>query len=229
MAGNEACPLHGGKEQMKINKTLLAAALAVFAFAAMPAVASAASVDFPGGKRHFVIDQHVGNPVLVTAELELSCSGFSGTGAFENSETGWVEITIHGCKSFGFFNCTTSGQPTGTVKTTKLPFHVEPVSGEPGVLITPNEGHFATFACFGITTKLEGNGLLGTITSPGWNVVSDEATVAFTQTNGVQDHMTTDTGSTEYDLIANRGGNKETMALSLTSVFTFEEAVTLTE
>jgi hypothetical protein len=214
---------------MKINKTLLAAALAVFAFAAMPAVASAASVDFPGGKRHFVIDQHVGNPVLKTAELEVSCTAFSGTGAFENSETGWIEITFHGCKSFGFFNCTTSGQTTGTIKTTKLQFHVEPVNGEPGVLITPNAGHFATFACFGITTKVEGNGVIGTITSPGWDVASDEATVAFTQTNGVQDHMTTDTSSTEYDLVANRGGNKETAAQSGTGIMTFEEEVTMTE
>jgi len=218
---------------MTIRKTLLAAALAAFAFAALPGMAGAevtgAHVEFwETPERHFTIDQDEGvKPVLSTAELEVSCTSYSGTGSFENSTTGTLQITFHGCKSFSIFNCTTPGQTTGTIVTTELPFHVEPVEGEPGLLISPNEGHLATFACFGIKTVVEGNGVIGTITEPGWTERTEEATLLFSQTGGAQNHPTTDTSEESFDLVANRGGIKETAALSGASTLTFSEEVEL--
>jgi len=223
---------------MNIKKTLLAAALAAFAFAALPALASAEvtgmHVKFGAGdKTGFTIHQDGEiEPVLETAELKVQCTSFSGEGEFENTTTGWIQITFHGCKSFGLFNCTTAGaESAGTIETTILPFHVEPVNENPGILITPEdkEGEkiFTTFACFGVTTKVEGNGVIGTITSPDWTTPTTDATVVFSQTEGTQDHLTTDTSSTEYDLIANRGGSKETAAQSGAGTITFEEDVEL--
>jgi hypothetical protein len=112
----------------------------------------------------------------------LSGETTSGSGNFENTTTGTLDLTFHG-GSFGTSTC-------GTMSTTALSFHLVMLeTNKPGVLLTPGpSGHFATLSCFGLVIK--GNGLLGTITLPKCGADSNTITVQFTGSEGVQDHLT---------------------------------------
>ena len=76
------------------------------------------------------------------------CESSDGEGDFAGDEgsTGTIKLTFHGCGYIvlGFHvACTTEGQPSGTIATTELEFHVKRHSGKPVMLITSTEGHFA--------------------------------------------------------------------------------------
>lgn len=196
---------------MSMKKSLLAmAAVAALAFAALPAIASADSIDHESN--NFTLSG--GNTALRTAKNEVSCTSVNGSGAFEagSNTTGTLEFTFHGCKAFGgLVNCQSAEQPTGTITTTSLPFHIRRVTTASGhsaaVLITPNAGHFATFKCGGLATiVVGGNGVIGQITSPGYNVPAASLTVNFGESGGQQEFRTVVGEETEYGLTASSNG-----------------------
>lgn len=210
---------------MSIKKTLLAAAVAAFAFAAMPALAAAESVDF-SGSTHFSV--HGNTTKLVTPETSVHCETVEGTGEFTNESTGTIELTFHDCDAFGgLVKCTTSGQSSGTITTTKeLPFHIETIEGVgPVVLITPNNGHFASFKCsFLASIVVSGSGVIGEITEPGFNEASETATLSFEQSEGVQKYTTVKGSETEYGLEASiNSGEPEPAAQEGEGTLTFAE------
>lgn len=136
---------------MSIGKTLLAAAATVSALAALPAAASAYTVDYPG-KGKFTVAGTAGESTIMKAgETQVSCSSVTGEGEFFSPHKGSIELALHGCKDSAMgTNCTTTGSPAGTVTTTTLPFHVVKVTdptgvGHPGVLITPGSGETPHF------------------------------------------------------------------------------------
>ena len=108
--------------------------------------------------------------------------------------------------------CTTSGQASGTITTTALPFHLVTVTHEhdgtkigSGVLITPGENEaFAHFDCpLFPNTTITGNGLVGTITTPACGAISSEPKIQFSsKSSGVQTHTTVVGTSTTYALKA---------------------------
>jgi hypothetical protein len=168
---------------------------------ALPAVAAATTAHLSATSIFTVSKGAVETVEFETTEGErLQChGGVSGSGKFETTTTGTLNLTFHGCTTstiFGSLTCTSAGQASGTIVTTTLPFHlISKVngSGTPGVLITPGTGeHFATFICGGIAErKVTGNGVIGTITSPACGVASTTATLKFEQaTTGVQKHNT---------------------------------------
>ena len=122
-----------------MKKSMLAAALTVLAFAALPAIASATPhMDLPANK-HFVVS---GGTALLTGATASHCESVTGTGEFdETGETGHIELAFHECTEQVFgSSCTTPGEPEGTIKTTELPFHLKTTTGDqtPAMLITTN-------------------------------------------------------------------------------------------
>jgi len=187
-----------------IKRTILAACVAAFAFAALPVLAAAEPVTnnpgdpfLEGAKEGTKFTSAGGEVKLTGAAGTIKCKKKTDSGEFFDPETGSIIITFHECTSPIGTACTTSEQPAGTIRTTTLPFHLKTVAhqnalGEtehrPGILITPGPNnahgpHFATFEC-GFVGKIElgGNGLIGTITQPAENVASNTMTLSFTST-----------------------------------------------
>ena len=231
-----------------MKKLMLAAtALVVVAFTALPAVAAASpEMDFSEtNDGHFTVTGPAG--VLSTENTEIECEEVTGTGQFENGQTGTVEFIFHECEETIFGSaCTTSGQSTGTIATTpELPFHLKTVdTGEgkedlPAVLVTPadeshgkGEGHYASFECLGgfIGVEVTGRGIIGEITEPvnpgPYNVASNTFGITFkTDANGVQTPLeVNETPGVEYDLTASiNGGEPETAGEDATGQMHFTE------
>jgi hypothetical protein len=200
---------------------LLILVLASYAACAFPSAASAGAWDIeptPGGfPLGFTLKGGGGS--LTTATTTISCTSVSGTGSYENATTGKIQVTFHGCKGPLGVTCTSSGAPAGTIVTTNLPFHnvlLEASPRKPGVLLTPatvdnvpaaGEGHFATFVCFGITTIIRGNGVLGEYFIPdcaGFGVIHGGLIFA-SATAGIQEWTRVTTSGTSYGLTSRTG------------------------
>jgi hypothetical protein len=205
---------------MKIMKTMLAAGIAALAFAALPAFASAVEVDYPG---EGTITASTPGPATlrsdsdsitckVTNEANEELPAVTVRGKFTSKTTGDIEFTFHGCKDELGFNCTSSGQSTGTITTEELTFHiVKLTNGKAGMLVTPNaNGVFANFTCAGfIGVEVQGNGVLGEITEPGYNEESSAFSVNFAAVSNTEQAQTKFEGDTEsYGLEASIGGGE---------------------
>lgn len=230
---------------MSIKKTMLAAAMAAFAFAALPAFAAAQPVlDIPeGGSGQFSLSG--GASELLTESSKVECTGVTGEGEFEGnpSTTGTIEFSFTGCKSSGT-SCGTEKYSTGEIETTPLTFHLvtatdnEDVTGQTqngpvdAVLITPNEpdpetttGHFATFRCaFGLVkVEVDGTGVIGAITDPATNGKSNTFEVEFggdtEATTQTYEHIEVNGQTSEhtYDLEAKVGSGAFKTALQVGS------------
>ena len=229
-----------------IKKSLLAACVAAFAFTALPALAAANPTLEPKGSGEFPTSftSHGGKTEFETVGgTKVTCETVTNEGVFTNGQTGSIKFVFHECHDGTFgIPCTTSGSPEGTITTTTLPFHLKEVEhgGEKShaVLITPNgekygTGHFAEFNCsFLVHIDVTGNGIIGTITAPGTNEESKEATVAFeAESTGTQTHReVTDNPGVEYDLKAIVNGdeeNHETAAQIGTGTLTFPDKALL--
>ena len=205
------------------KKTMLLALAACSALLlAVPALASASEWHI-SKTGTFSISGGASN--LTTASgLVTECTSVSGSGEYTTTTTGTLQLIFHGCTGSGT-NCTSTGQPTGTIKTNVLPFHnVEIPTGKPGILITPSsitgvpttgQGPYATYTCASGLIKVEvfGNGVLGTVTSPGCGGEDTKATLSFKKSaNGVQEHLSYT--NTTYDLFAKvNGGSHVTAAM----------------
>lgn len=152
---------------------------------------------------------------------KVTCETATGSGEFTTTTTGVITISFHGCKE-NVFNTSCTGEPTvgeetpGTITTTpNLEFHlIEIENNTPGVLITPKEGHFATFKCAGglVTKKIGGNGIIGHITSTCGVTESTTHKIDFESTDPVNPGGTPawsqiTTAGTKYDLV-NTSNNK---------------------
>jgi hypothetical protein len=154
-----------------MKKGILLAAVACVAMFALPAVASANVWHVQNGTIGFSGSGGVGE-LTPAGGTNVRCTSVKVNGAYENTTTGWVEFSFHGCFAQTIFNphCQSAGQPTGTIVTTKLTFHNVVVDGTPSILLTPGptgagepKDHFASFSCFGIATVVRGNGLIGAL------------------------------------------------------------------
>jgi len=234
-----------------IKRTILAACVTAFAFAALPALATAEPVtNNPGdpylegvteGKKFTVAG---GEPKLTASFGTVKCKKISGSGEFFDRETGSLTLKFEECIGPLGVKCTTAGQSEGTIATTTLPFHLKTVAhlnakGEtehkPGVLITPGPSnehgpHFYTFSCPLLgAISLGGNGLIGTITKPEEGVASNTMTLSFSSTepgSNTQTHRFVTNDPTEYDRKTRiNGGETKTSALDAETVITFAEGM----
>jgi hypothetical protein len=188
--------------------TLLALAVASVAMFALPAVASAGTWHL-GGSFPAPFTVKGGTATLGTSGgTTIHCGSVSGSGSYENSTTGTMQLTFGGtCQTagpFGPVHCTTAGQAAGNIRTEVLPIHnVMLHSNVAGILATPAaSGRFAHFVCGGIiTVEVKGNGVLGKITKPACDTSSATATVDFNALgHGKQEYTQITTAGTVYNL-----------------------------
>jgi hypothetical protein len=162
-----------------------------------------------------------------TGGTTVTCETTTGTTTSTTTTTGTLVLLFHGCKSSGI-SCNSTGQPAGTIETTVLTYHLLTLTEKkPGILLTPNEstGVIGHFTCSFLSFTWEGNGLLGTITSPECGKSSTSSTWSFKATGlGVQQHTTVEGTATKYQLIS--GG--QNMAWEMTLTDTTKETDTFT-
>lgn len=170
-----------------MRKVITGALAALSAMLALPALASATPAHLsPVPEGNFAL--HGGAMELTRkAGGGYTATTLSGAGSFETTTTGTLTLTIHGTKN-GASLCTSAGQPTGTVTTTELPFHLVMLgTNQPGILITPGSNeHF--FSC-GSSFEWGGNGLLGTIVQPECGEESGTMVLRFPGSAGTQQHL----------------------------------------
>jgi len=164
----------------------------------------------------------------------MTAETVSGNGTFENTTTGTMKLTFGKVNSSTFGDCASTAEGhsrasgPGTVTTTSLPFHlITTPTGNPAILITSNNGHFASYTCggIGIGVTVNGNGIIGTFTAPACGGTSATATLSFTQTAGVQNHKTY-TGTT-YNLTSTIIGSASETGMTFSATITFGGARTL--
>jgi hypothetical protein len=176
---------------------------------------------------------------------DIACTSTSGTGVYKNggvaSKTTGEQLTLtfKGCTETVFGTpCTTTGQVSGTIKTTDLTWHNIMLESTPtgvaGILITPNGTHFASYSCdFGaIQIEWRGNGLIGEVEQP-CSTSGKTFTVNYeSPTTGTQKWMQITTEGTKYDLDAKEivfGGTPTVRTFSAdgTSAVTFVNTQTI--
>ncbi|HKF81827.1 MAG TPA: hypothetical protein VKB23_02550 [Solirubrobacterales bacterium] len=230
-----------------MNKKAMLLALAAISVGlmALPAIAGATTAHLSGTST-FTISGGTGQ-LVTTSGSTIHCTSTAGSGNFTTTTSGTVDLTFHGCKDKTFgFNCTTAGQPAGTIVPPQANVDLIMVthngSTKPAVLIKPKttqsltttraDGQkallFASFTCFGVTTEVFGNGIIGTITHPACGTSSTTAGLEFQQaSNGHQTH-TTSTGVSYYLESKLGGGAHEKASITSSATITFPAARTLT-
>jgi hypothetical protein len=222
---------------------LLALAAVSAVMFALPAVASAGTWELDGfGKFTSAAGVTTLTQDPLNAEdkpTEVTCKSSTGTGTY-TSKTGGNEFTqtFKECTESLFgFSCTTAGQAAGTIKTTDLTFEnimidstAQKAGGTPGILITPNAGHFASFTCGGfIPVSVNGNGLIGDLTQPCGDVkaagVARELNFDSVAT-GTQRYMQVTTAGTKFDLSSTSSGTTRTASQDGEGKVTFAGAAT---
>jgi len=187
--------------------TLLASlALAGFAAGSASALSFKPANTSLTGAGGGVVWQAAGGPAYSCASSELSSmQSVGGTGGSIN------EPRLRGCKTvvLGFtVNCTTAGQPTGTILASKLNFSLvwlDAAKTKFGFKLTPQSGAFAEFNCGGTPVKWTGS-VLGQITKPPLNTASTQALLSFTASGSTQTYQQIGGEGTQYHLSESRNG-----------------------
>jgi len=155
--------------------------------------------------------------------LKVTCKAVNGKATWASSTTGKINLTFSNDCTENLF-----GTECGSIATTELEFHLVTLPGNvPGILITSNAGHFATFICTGgfVKVVVSGNGIIGRIISPACGAESSTSTVKFEQVGGVQSQKTVAGTETSYHLeSATNGGAKEEAGQTGEGIVTFEGA-----
>jgi hypothetical protein len=221
-----------------MSKKMMVLALAVVSAAlfAMPAVASAQSWHLDATSS-FSLSGSGGSPTS-TAGTKITCTGTSGSGTFSTTTEGTISLTFSGCKEGFGLACTTAGQASGVITGTAK-FDAIMVSSTatkaPGVLLTPDTSNeptpglkeFNNYSCFGITVRVFGKGVIGTISAPECGKASTTATLVFASSaTGVQADQTW-TGSS-FDLTSNLTSSHPTTSFDGVTTLTFPAARTMT-
>jgi hypothetical protein len=176
-----------GRKGKTMSKKIMVLTLSMVCAAmfALPAAVSASLSHISNGTETFTLSGK-DHPAQLssTSGTTISCTEVGGSGKFETTTTGTVQLTFGPTCTTILFGVTdhcqslAQGAPhnfatsTGIVRSTTLPFHlVTEDSGHQAILLTPNaSGAFAHWECETIFGNIEftitGNGLLGEITTP---------------------------------------------------------------
>ena len=172
----------------------------------------------------------------------ITCTSSSAKGKYTSATAGEIQLTFHGCTYLGIsgWNCTTSGQPTGTVVSSTRVFdnyYLEPDKSKRGLFITgPTPGEFQkdplmTFACGTIYTV--GGSLVGELVKPACGATSKEMSLSYEKkAEGIgQRWRWIETITNQwFEMFVLRSGalETETFVLQSTLAGSFGEAVTVT-
>src|SRR3954462_1096033 len=215
---------------------LLALAAVSVAMFALPAVASAESWILDGTPVEFSTSSGL-TKLTTTSGETVECQSSSGSGSYSNSTTATATLTFHTCKSAGV-NCTTAGQPAGTIKSNTLTTHNRWVNKDGtktlGILFTPpTGGDFATFACkiFGFGPEITVTGsVIGEVElTTACNTATTTTHLNFHSTSAGHQTITTLWGTAgPYDLTADVSGTPSTASQDGTGTISFAKSVTPT-
>lgn len=176
---------------MSKKMMLLALAAVSAAMFALPAAASAQEIHIEG-ITGFTGTGGAGE-LTTASEPTITCeSSHVENGVVEaGGTTGSMTLDFTGCHVFGdpfTIPCHTTGAPlTNTIKTSGT-FHLITYNSAPAILVTPET---TVVTCAGISsTHVEGNGLIGTITSPKCGKTSATMELSFSATGSTQNHIT---------------------------------------
>jgi hypothetical protein len=220
------------------HRTIL---LVITAVLALPAVASAGEWDIDSENGALPTFTSTGGITAMTSSgfgafLPIECSKSTSSGKYTTQTTATVTLTFTGCLQAGN-TCTTSGQASVTIKTTELVSHnimvestLQTMGGTPGLLITPNNGHFATFECGGSKFVIGGNGIVGYIDKPVCaGAFQTVAGVVFRRVaSGDQQYKQVTTTGTFYDLSTTTALGTFTTAWDSAWTRTFNQGVKIT-
>lgn len=232
----------------KIKMLLASAALSTLAFAALPTMASAFETTpsiSPAGEAEFPLQYSgsgLGGTFYTASGRWVYCETSSAEATMTASMTGSTKLAFSGCRESTLNStCTTPGQPSGTIITETLATHTVylqwtyPPHETPGVLFTPNEEteKVAAFSCVSGFVKIDvkGNGVLGTVTSPGIGESSSALTFNIRAVESSQWHSETIEGETYGLESSQNGGALEPASLNMQFVtmnLLFYEATTTT-
>jgi hypothetical protein len=226
---------------MKHKLMILALAVIGAALFALPAAASAAEWDIDSETGALPTFTTAGGVAKLTtsgfgAFMPIECTKSTGTGKYTTQTTASLNLTFTGCTQSGNA-CTTAGQTAGTIKTTELVAHnvmiestAQVAGGTPGLLITPTNGHFGTFACGSSTIVLGGNGIISDISSlKCGGVFQKTATSGFaTSSSGNQLYKQVETAGTSFDMSATTSLGTFTYGEDRVETFTFNQGIKMT-
>jgi hypothetical protein len=217
---------------MSKKMMVLALAVASAALFALPAVASAQSWHLSQTTTFSVTGGQ--GKLTATDGTSVTCSSTTGSGSFSTTTAGTVSLVFHGCTGFGFA-CTTAGQPSGTITVANSFNGIMVSTNNPGVLLTPDslsstetlgKKFITEFSCLGISTKVYGNGVIGTIHSPVPACGATASTWGLNFESSMSGHQKDQVWTgTSYDLISN---SHSTSSLDGTATLHFPAARTLT-
>jgi hypothetical protein len=226
---------------MKHKLMMLALAAVSAALFALPSMASAAEWDIDSESGALPTFTSKGGVAKLSSSgfgafLPVECTANTGSGKYTTQTTSSVTLTFTGCKQAGN-TCTTAGQAAGTIKTTELVSHnimiestAQVANGTAGLLITPNNGHFATFECGGSKFVVGGNGIVGHIEKPVCGgAFQSTATVVFkTVSSGNQQYKQVETAGTSFDLSTTTSLGTFTSGEDATGTVTFSQPTKMT-
>jgi hypothetical protein len=191
-----------------MSKKIMLLALAAVSAAMFAVPAMAMAEDIPN---HVVPKPLVATPITggtstlqSTSGLKVTCGKVAGSATWTSSTTGKINLTFSSDCTENLF-----GTECGSIPTTELEFHLLTLPNNvPGILITSNNNHFATFTCTGgfVKVVVSGNGIIGKITSPACGGSSVTSKILFSQTAGVQAQKTVAGTETVYNLKSSTNG-----------------------
>lgn len=216
---------------MKKSMMLISGALAVLAFAALPAIATAGefTADCEGAPATCSATIAGGVATLTnTSNEKIECTTSEGTATQTNaSSTGSVSLIFRGCKekvSGLNFACNSPEAANGVIKTGALQSHliyIDPNASTPGVLLT---GVNVTFSCASFFKKTVTGDIIGHWTTPQCKSFAEKHEVTFEQSSAGHQKYTqvTTTGPATFDLESNNdnGGPYLTSSQTGTGVLT---------
>jgi|SRR6476620_6928459 len=225
-----------------MSKKMMALALAVVSAAlfALPAVASAQSWHLSQAVAFSVTGS--GGTMTSTEGASIQCTSTTGAGTFSTTTSGSVSLIFHGCTGPFGFACTTTNQSSGTIVISTAFNGIMVTSSastkDPGVVLTPTGSteptagkgkQFTEFSCLGISVKVAGNGIIGTIHNPAVPCNATASTWGINFESASAGHQADKlwTGVT-YDAYSTLTSSHPTASLDGTATLHFEAARTLT-
>lgn len=176
----------------------------------------------------------------VPGSATRKCESTEGSGKVLTGDTGEIRLYLRGCTGWlAGSKCTTTGQSTGTIITAALKYKLvyqDAAQTKFGMLLippdatylssgnpTPGTGTFAEFSCSGSGSFKWTGSVIGQITSPGLNVPSYTATLAFPTSQAIEGAKF----GPFYGLSESRnGGSAQAVAIEATHTLTFEKQAT---
>ncbi|MGN6258086.1 MAG: hypothetical protein ACTHN3_10110 [Solirubrobacterales bacterium] len=194
---------------------LAVTAVAALAFAAMPAIASAApTVDFSKtGNIPFTGTSSVSLLRNAGFAGEVECTSDTNSGEWTSGTTGTLQVKFKNCKNKATgIACNSANAATGEIVTDTGVFHLVYIKGFPktvGTLLTPSTttGNFATFSCGSLfKVVVSGNGIVAHVTKPACGETSSKSTISATATGASQTYKEVEGDTHVYHLTSSLNG-----------------------